>query len=182
MSSACSPTSETLLIIGQGGGHLSLARGGIYTADLAAKERGIRKGGQERRVGKNRKGRQSTAPRCRPSPALHGWSLFIILNVARFNRFSVHTPIYLSSFRENCLRIRKPGGVIIYFASRSHRNLSNDFSKGNILLPFHCISVWVRLWRRVEARGLAEMLSRGPVCMRHRGRRDLPVIGWRGAL
>lgn len=44
MSSACSSTSETLLIIRQGGDHLSMARGGIYTADLAAKERGIKMG------------------------------------------------------------------------------------------------------------------------------------------
>lgn len=39
MSSACSSTSETLLIIRQRGDYLSMARGGISTADLAAKER-----------------------------------------------------------------------------------------------------------------------------------------------
>lgn len=42
MSSACSSTSETSVIIRQGGDHLSMARGGIYTADLAAKESGIK--------------------------------------------------------------------------------------------------------------------------------------------
>lgn len=39
MSSACSSTSETFLIIRQGSNYLSMARGGIYTADLAAKKR-----------------------------------------------------------------------------------------------------------------------------------------------
>lgn len=42
MSSACLSTSETLLIIKKGGYNLSMARGSIYTADLAAKERGIK--------------------------------------------------------------------------------------------------------------------------------------------
>lgn len=35
MSSACLPTSGTWLITRQGCDHLSMARGGIYTADLA---------------------------------------------------------------------------------------------------------------------------------------------------
>lgn len=59
MSSACSSTSETLLIIRQGGDHLSMARGGIYTADLAAKGRRI-KWGRKKKSSKE-KGKQSAA-------------------------------------------------------------------------------------------------------------------------
>lgn len=33
-----------------------------------------------------------------------------------------------------------------------------------------------------EGSGLAAVVSRGPVCTRLRGSRDLPVIGWRGAV
>lgn len=52
MSSACSSTSETPLITRQGGDHLSMARGGIYTADLAAKEKASKVGGRKKGVGK----------------------------------------------------------------------------------------------------------------------------------
>lgn len=48
MSSACSSTSETLLIIRREADHLSIARGGIYAADLAAKESGIQTGTKEK--------------------------------------------------------------------------------------------------------------------------------------
>lgn len=58
-----------------------MARGGIYTADLAAKEKGIRKGEKREGEEKKRKAINSFgAPRCLPSqaPPWAGLSLFIV--------------------------------------------------------------------------------------------------------
>lgn len=65
MSSACSSTSETSVIIRQGGDHLSMARGGIYTADLAAKESGIKISGAGEEQKSHEKLRRAAAARKR---------------------------------------------------------------------------------------------------------------------
>ena len=146
MSSACSSTSETLLIIRQGGDHLSMARGGIYTADLAAKGSRIKWGRKEkRRKGKERKGKESNQQLCAICRHKHchvfRWSLSVCVSVFYWSKY------------------------------KGTKSRCNNFILSTSTFLFF-VSVCVE----------AVMVSCGPVCTRLRGSRDLPVIGWRGAV